>query len=310
MTTKPKPIYTWQYQVAKGEPHYEVSSKGDRRFSAYFARLSNGFPIEHVYQTVLKGYSSIATGKGNPPKNPRYKDNLYDAYKELWALYLDNNPQLEAELRILAADRPLTDMFSINSPINQAHALCDLLNERPDAMTSPWPVIPTTESGVLAAESEALTTESEAPQSVFYKISIRKKQFMNNPRCKLLAQEDVIPEGSGTHGTLQINGHTYVFTSVYCGRYFDISVELGPLQESLVRDIHELGLKHTLKVVPSLTPVSLSPSYEELKAKIVELTTKNENLISTNEALKTQIKDMIAIAAATRLTLERLIANL
>ena len=40
-------IYKWGRH---SRPGYEVSSKGDKRFSAFFARLPNGKTIEFMYQ--------------------------------------------------------------------------------------------------------------------------------------------------------------------------------------------------------------------------------------------------------------------
>lgn len=56
---------------------YEVSSKGDSRFSAFHARFAvgtcfaghdvSGMSIEEVYQTIIKGYPDVKSGKGNAP---------------------------------------------------------------------------------------------------------------------------------------------------------------------------------------------------------------------------------------------------
>lgn len=55
---------------------YEVSSKGDKRFSALHARLNNGKTIEEIYQLYIKGYRSVTEsfmeGKGKPAIVPFY----------------------------------------------------------------------------------------------------------------------------------------------------------------------------------------------------------------------------------------------
>lgn len=60
----------------KSDNGYEVSSLGDRRFSAFYARLNNGKTIEEMYQLYIKGYRSITEqcleGKGKPAIVPFY----------------------------------------------------------------------------------------------------------------------------------------------------------------------------------------------------------------------------------------------
>lgn len=62
---------------------YEVSSRGDSRFSALFARMPDGRSIESHYQCDVKGYSPGSNnwrlGKGKPP---------LDKSKDLWAEYM------------------------------------------------------------------------------------------------------------------------------------------------------------------------------------------------------------------------------
>ena len=48
-------------------PKYECSSRGDKRFSAFYAYV-DGKSIEYIYQVEIKGYSSIEEGKGKPGK--------------------------------------------------------------------------------------------------------------------------------------------------------------------------------------------------------------------------------------------------
>lgn len=121
--------YTW---ARYSNNSYEVSSKGDKRFSAFYAKLSNGKSIEEVYQLDLKGYRKITNNlkeaKGKPPLINISKEDLWIQYKELWKQYLENNPDLFDELKTLASGKVLTDMFA-SSDVSQARALCEILNE-------------------------------------------------------------------------------------------------------------------------------------------------------------------------------------
>ena len=107
---------------------YECSSRGDERFSAFFATLEDGNSIEWHYQVKVKGYSSIRDGKGNPPKDTT-KDLAYE-YKCLWERWASMNIDLMEELREEASKHNgvLSDRFA-NTDVNQAWALSEILNE-------------------------------------------------------------------------------------------------------------------------------------------------------------------------------------
>lgn len=126
--------FTW---AKKGG--YECSSNGDKRFSAFHARMHDGRTIEHHYQCdpypVGKGYDpggrNWKLGKGKKPLDPRSTpESLYKGYIELWRQWAIANPHLMMELRSKALEHNcvLSDMFA-STPVNQAHALVDLLNE-------------------------------------------------------------------------------------------------------------------------------------------------------------------------------------
>jgi hypothetical protein len=124
----------WARYAADG---YEVSSRGDRRFSALFARLSDGRTIEEAYQLDVKGYrqtggTSWRVGKGKPPVVSISKEDLWLAYLGLWQRWFRENPEMLSILRADSAGRRLTDRFA-KTPINQAHALAVILSERPSA---------------------------------------------------------------------------------------------------------------------------------------------------------------------------------
>lgn len=113
---------------------YEVSSKGDSRFSAFNAKMPDGRSIEQWYQCDVKGYQPGGTdwrlGKGKPSLNAYPGDGLYEMYLSLWKLWAVNHFDLMVELHGLASqhDHTLTDKFA-SSPVNQARALVQIFNE-------------------------------------------------------------------------------------------------------------------------------------------------------------------------------------
>lgn len=119
-------MYTWKRKHKNG---YEVSSKGDKRFSAFYAKLNNGKSIEYIYQCDIKGYNSIKEGKGQIPLIEH--EDIYQEYKNAWKEFFYQNTELLMELHQHLKKHNITvitDMFA-NSPINQARAISDILNE-------------------------------------------------------------------------------------------------------------------------------------------------------------------------------------
>lgn len=129
----------------KANDSYEVSSKGDKRFSALNATFKKGtvidgtevggMTIEDVYQSVIK-----KSGKNQlPSKDSKlYKSELktkeekedfsyYEGYLPLWQEWAKQNPELIEDLREKAKGKTLTDQFA-NTRVNQARALADILN--------------------------------------------------------------------------------------------------------------------------------------------------------------------------------------
>lgn len=125
--------------------NYEVSSKGDRRFSALYATFKPGTiidgvdvgsrTIEDVYQNVIK-----KSGKGRAPSKDSklYNESLKtqeeredfsytNGYLPLWQEWARQNPELIEELREKAKGKVLTDQFA-NTRVSQARALTDILN--------------------------------------------------------------------------------------------------------------------------------------------------------------------------------------
>lgn len=122
-----KPIEYARY-AANG---YEVSSAGDKRFSALYAKLQDGRTIEEAYQLDVKGYRQVSNnwkaGKGKPPLVKMTQQELWNAYLGLWKTWASENPELINDLRSKCKGRSLTDKFA-SSPISQARALASILN--------------------------------------------------------------------------------------------------------------------------------------------------------------------------------------
>jgi hypothetical protein len=90
-------------------PYLECSSKGDRRFSAFYARVF-GRSIESLYQAhkVFEDGSSdlsIKTAKGRKPVNV---DQCRTYYSWLWMYYFKENPEL---FEVIKKYRGFSDIF-------------------------------------------------------------------------------------------------------------------------------------------------------------------------------------------------------
>ncbi len=111
---------------------YECSTRGDKRFSAFCALLSDGRSIEAHYQCDVKGYQpggdNWRLGKGKPSLN-KSKD-LWLEYLKLWIEWAKMNPDLIDILHEKSKDfnYTLSDCFA-SGQINQARALSVILNK-------------------------------------------------------------------------------------------------------------------------------------------------------------------------------------
>ena len=110
---------------------YEVSSFGDKRFSALYAMLEDGRSIEQHYQGDVKGYDpggrNWKLGKGKPPLDKTV--DLWTEYLRLWSRWSKLNPKLIEELNgiVSLCDNLLTDRYATTG-ISQAAALAEILN--------------------------------------------------------------------------------------------------------------------------------------------------------------------------------------
>lgn len=119
-----------KYQWAR-HGGYECSSRGDKRFSALYARMPDGRSIEQHYQCDVKGYDpggvNWRLGKGKPPLD-RTTD-VWQAYLALWRQWAQHNPALLSELAQRASTHMLLSDRFATTPVNQARALATILNE-------------------------------------------------------------------------------------------------------------------------------------------------------------------------------------
>lgn len=114
--------------IRHGEaPYLECSSKGDRRFSAFHARV-NGNSIENLYQ-AFKVFENGETGlswrnaKGRKPVNI---EECRQYYSRLWRKYIRANPML---LLVLKEATGLSDIFGQDGSVCQATELWNIRNK-------------------------------------------------------------------------------------------------------------------------------------------------------------------------------------
>jgi len=108
-------------------PFLECSSKGDKRFSAFFARI-NGKTIEEQYQAhkiFADGTTNLhwRKAKGRKPVNAELCAQFYS---KLWDQYIAENPEL---LPILKAATGLSDRFGQPGHCCQATELWRIRNQ-------------------------------------------------------------------------------------------------------------------------------------------------------------------------------------
>lgn len=116
--------------IRHGEPPYlECSSKGDRRFSAFHARLRSegGRSIEDLYQSS-KIFADGSTGLGWRDAKGKCAVNMEEVrhiYSMLWNQYICENPGL---LSVLRAASGLSDVFGRPGNACQATELWRIRN--------------------------------------------------------------------------------------------------------------------------------------------------------------------------------------
>lgn len=117
--------------IRHGEaPYLECSSKGDRRLSAFHARIRSrgGKSIEDLYQAA-KVFADGSTGlswreaKGKRAVN---MDEVREIYSRLWDEYIKENPAL---LSVIRAATGLSDVFGQSGSACQATELWRIRNK-------------------------------------------------------------------------------------------------------------------------------------------------------------------------------------
>jgi len=108
-------------------PYLECSSRGDKRFSAFYAKV-DGKSIEERYQAakVFEGGLTGLSWRKAKGKKPINHDEISILYKDLWREYLKNNPSL---VRGLLQQSGLSDMFGQEGHNCQAITLWEIKNE-------------------------------------------------------------------------------------------------------------------------------------------------------------------------------------
>ena len=102
-------------------PYLECSTRGDKRFSAFYARI-NGVSIEESYQSakVFEDGSTGLTWRQAKGRRAINQDTLATLYSLLWDKYIAENPDL---LKVLLAASGLSDMFGQSGHVCQATEL-------------------------------------------------------------------------------------------------------------------------------------------------------------------------------------------
>jgi hypothetical protein len=112
------------------DPFLECSSQGEKRLSAFFARVRcrDGKTIEEIYQSA-KVFSDGRTGlswheaKGKTPVNVEEVRRLYSA---LWDEYISENPSLLALIKNVSG---VSDVFGKPGHVCQATELWRIRNQ-------------------------------------------------------------------------------------------------------------------------------------------------------------------------------------
>ena len=115
--------------IRHGNPPYlECSSKGYRRFSAFYAKVDNK-SIEEQYQAfkVFEDGSTGLTWKEAKGRHPVNMQECREYYSYLWDRYISENPEL---MNVLEAASGLSDMFGQLGHVCQATELWRIKEEK------------------------------------------------------------------------------------------------------------------------------------------------------------------------------------
>lgn len=106
-------------------PYLECSSRGDRRFSAFYA-IVNGRSIEEQYQSA-KVFSTPLNWREAKGRRALNQEEVSKLYSKLWDDYIDEHPEL---LQVLKEASGLSDLFGQTGHVCQATELWRIRNER------------------------------------------------------------------------------------------------------------------------------------------------------------------------------------
>lgn len=111
-------------------PYLECSSKGDTRFSAFYAKIKarGNMSIERIYQRakVLEDGSTGNEWRFAKGKRAVNQEECTKLYSQLWDEYIKENPQLLVVLREAAG---LSDTFGQEGHCCQATELWRIRND-------------------------------------------------------------------------------------------------------------------------------------------------------------------------------------
>ena len=115
-----------------GEPPFlECSTAGDKRFSAFCARIEGrqAKTIESIYQAakVFNDGSTNLTWRQAKGLKPVNKEETAALYSKLWDEYIDENPHL---LEVLKQHSGLSDVYGKKNGLCQARELWRIRNSR------------------------------------------------------------------------------------------------------------------------------------------------------------------------------------
>jgi len=112
------------------EPFLECSSRGDKRFSAFFARIRSrdNKSIEEIYQAakIFPDGSTGLTWREAKGKKATNQEEVCQLYSQLWNEYMEENPTL---LRIILNVSGVQDIFGQEGHCCQATELWRIRND-------------------------------------------------------------------------------------------------------------------------------------------------------------------------------------
>lgn len=115
--------------IKHGEaPYLECSSKGDKRFSAFYAKV-RGKSIEELYQAAKEfedGSIGLSWKEAKGRKAVNQKE-VAEYYAYLWDRYIDENPELLEDLKAASG---LSDVFGQEGHCCQATELWRIRNSK------------------------------------------------------------------------------------------------------------------------------------------------------------------------------------